>query len=69
MKTKVKLTMNLVEWNLIPAEWNLDSYDAACQKGGKWDIYIDSKLVSTGLRSLDWTGNQWKEFILKNVKK
>ncbi len=27
MKTKVKLTMNLVEWNLIPAEWNLDSYD------------------------------------------
>lgn len=34
--------------------------------GGKWDIHIGGKLVPTGLTSLDWTGNQWKDFINKN---
>ena len=33
--------------------------------GGKWDLAINGKLVPTGLTSLDWTGNQWIEFIKK----
>ena len=34
--------------------------------GGKWDLAINGKLVPTGLTSLDWTGNQWKDFINKH---
>ena len=36
--------------------------------GGEWDIIIDDKLVRTGLKTLSWTGKEWKEFIL-NYKK
>lgn len=36
--------------------------------GGEWDIIIDGKLVRTGLKTLSWTGKEWKEFIL-NYKK
>lgn len=36
--------------------------------GGEWDIIIDGKLVRTGLKTLCWTGEEWKEFIL-NYKK
>ena len=46
----------------LPAGWPV-------KWGGKWDIHINGKPVPTGLTSLEWTGNQWKEFILKNVKK
>ena len=34
--------------------------------GGLWDIFINKKPVQTGLRTLDWTGRQWIEFINKN---
>lgn len=34
--------------------------------GGQWDITIGGKLVSTGLTSLDWTGQQWIDFINSN---
>lgn len=36
--------------------------------GGKWDICIYGKLVPTGLRSLDWDGYMWIDFI-KNYQK
>ena len=43
----------------LPAGWSI-------KWGGKWDIHIGGKLVPTGLTSLDWTGNQWKDFINKH---
>lgn len=33
--------------------------------GKKWDIAIKGELVPTGLTSLDWTGQQWIDFINK----
>ena len=45
----------------LPAGWPV-------KWGHQWDISINGKLVPTGLKRLDWTGNQWKEFILKNSK-
>lgn len=42
----------------LPASWPV-------KWGGKWDIPIKGKIISTGLTSLDWTGDQWKNFILK----
>jgi len=33
--------------------------------GKKWDIAIKGELVPTGLTSLDWTGQQWINFINK----
>jgi hypothetical protein len=36
--------------------------------GGEWDIIIDGNMVKTGLKSLTWTGEEWKEFILKHRK-
>lgn len=43
----------------LPAGWLV-------KWGGKWDITINNKLIPTGLTSLDWTGNQWKDFINKH---
>jgi len=37
--------------------------------GGKWDIAIGKQLVPTGLTSLDWTGQQWIDFINSNQPK
>lgn len=37
--------------------------------GGKWDIFINGELISTGLTSLSWTGQQWKEFILNQYER
>lgn len=33
--------------------------------GGKWDIAIQGKMVPTNLTSLDWTGQDWINFINK----
>lgn len=46
----------------LPAGWPV-------KWGKQWDITINNKLISTGLTSLTWTGNQWKEFILKHLNK
>ena len=46
----------------LPAGWPV-------KWGKQWDITINSQLVPTGLTSLTWTGNQWKEFILKHSNK
>jgi len=43
----------------LPAGWPI-------KWGKQWDITINNKLIPTGLTSLTWTGNQWKEFILKH---
>ena len=43
----------------LPAGWPV-------KWGKQWDITINNKLIPTGLTSLTWTGNQWKEFILKH---
>jgi hypothetical protein len=45
----------------LPAGWPI-------KWGGKWDIQIGNELVHTGLKSLNWTGNEWKEFINKHRK-
>ena len=46
----------------LPAGWPI-------KWGKQWDITINNKLIPTGLTSLTWTGNQWKEFILKHSNK
>lgn len=46
----------------LPAGWPV-------KWGGMYDISINGKLVPTGLRRLDWTGQMWKDFILKNISK
>lgn len=46
----------------LPAGWPV-------KWGGKYDIPINGVLVPTGLTSLDWTGQMWKDFILKNSLK
>ena len=51
----------LIDENL-PAGWLV-------KWGGEWDIAVDGKLIPTGLKSLEWTGDEWKQFILKHLKK
>jgi hypothetical protein len=43
----------------LPAGWPV-------KWGGMWDITINGKLIPTGLRTLDWTGQQWIDFINKH---
>lgn len=45
----------------LPAGWPV-------KWGGKWYIAMNDKLIPTGLTSLDWTGNQWKDFINKHIQ-
>lgn len=35
--------------------------------GGKYDVPINGKLVPTGESSLRWTGQQWIDFIKKQI--
>jgi hypothetical protein len=43
----------------LPAGWPV-------KWGGMYDIPINGKLIPTGLRTLDWTGQQWIDFINKH---
>jgi len=43
----------------LPAGWPV-------KWGKQWDLAMNGKLIPTGLTSLDWTGNQWKDFINKH---
>lgn len=44
----------------LPAGWPV-------KWGEQWDIAINNELIPTGLKSLDWTGQQWIEFITKQL--
>ena len=37
--------------------------------GKQWDLPIRGDIVPTGLTSLDWTGQEWIDFINKNLEK
>lgn len=54
-----RLVRRIILDHNLPAGWPV-------KWGGKYDLSINGKLVPTGLTSLDWTGNQWIEFINKN---
>ena len=54
-----KLVRRVILDHNLPAGWPL-------KWGSHWDIPINGKLVSTGLKSLNWTGQEWIDFINKN---
>lgn len=54
-----RLVRRVILDHRLPAGWPI-------KWGGKWDIYIEGRLVPTGLTCLTWTGQQWIDFINKH---
>jgi len=59
-----RLVRRVILDHLLPAGWPF-------KWGGMWDIHINGIVYPTGLKRLDWTGQQWIDFISEpptNVK-
>jgi len=54
-----KLVRRVILDENLPAGWPV-------KWGGMYDIAINGKLIPAGLRTLDWTGQQWIDFINKH---